>query len=97
MSLSKFVGELQFTCALKQYCYLQCYNKASVSLLGSETRRLLSSKASACESGWDFSSRWMSDYRTMATLATSQIVPVDLNTYLCVMEQVLAKLHQQLG
>jgi alpha,alpha-trehalase len=33
----------------------------------------------AAESGWDFSSRWFADARTMATIVTTEIVPVDLN------------------
>ncbi len=36
----------------------------------------------AAESGWDFSSRWFADARTMATLVTTDIVPVDLNSLL---------------
>jgi alpha,alpha-trehalase len=31
------------------------------------------------ESGWDFSSRWFSDARTMASIDTTEIIPVDLN------------------
>ena len=36
----------------------------------------------AAESGWDFSSRWFADGRTLATIETSQITPVDLNALL---------------
>jgi alpha,alpha-trehalase len=31
------------------------------------------------ESGWDFSSRWFADARTMASIDTTEIIPVDLN------------------
>ncbi|HEX4389263.1 MAG TPA: trehalase family glycosidase, partial [Steroidobacteraceae bacterium] len=36
----------------------------------------------AAESGWDFSSRWLADGHTLASIATTQIVPVDLNSLL---------------
>jgi alpha,alpha-trehalase len=36
----------------------------------------------AAESGWDFSSRWFADAQTLATITTTQIVPVDLNSLL---------------
>ena len=32
----------------------------------------------AAESGWDFSSRWLADGATLATIRTIEIVPVDL-------------------
>jgi alpha,alpha-trehalase len=34
----------------------------------------------AAESGWDFSSRWFSDGKTRATIDTTDVVPVDLNS-----------------
>jgi len=36
----------------------------------------------ACESGWDFSSRWFQDYRNLSTIRTTDILPVDLNSIL---------------
>ena len=36
----------------------------------------------AAESGWDFSSRWLADGKTLATIDTTNIVPVDLNSLL---------------
>ncbi len=44
----------------------------------------------ACESGWDFSSRWLADGKTMASIRTSQILPVDLNAAMYKLESVLA-------
>src|SRR3569623_113091 len=32
------------------------------------------------ESGWDFSSRWLGDGRSLATIRTTDIAPVDLNS-----------------
>ena len=45
----------------------------------------------AAESGWDFSTRWFEDPQDMATIRTTQIVPVDLNALLYKLECVLAK------
>ncbi|WP_447764201.1 alpha,alpha-trehalase TreF [Sphingopyxis panaciterrae] len=41
----------------------------------------------AAESGWDFSSRWFADGKTLASIRTTQIVPVDLNALLFGVEQ----------
>lgn len=43
--------------------------------------------ATAAESGWDFSSRWMEDQQNLRTLRTSMIIPVDLNAFLFQMEK----------
>ena len=45
----------------------------------------------AAESGWDFSSRWFGDGRTLATIRTTAIVPVDLNALMVEMERAIAK------
>lgn len=49
------------------------------------------------ESGWDYSSRWFSDRRSMATIQTTQVVPVDLNALLYHLEDTLAKCCQAHG
>ncbi len=43
----------------------------------------------AAESGWDFGSRWFADGRTRATLNTTQILPVDLNSLLFGLENAI--------
>lgn len=43
------------------------------------------------ESGWDFSSRWLADGKTLATIQTTDIIPVDLNALLYHLEIRLAK------
>jgi alpha,alpha-trehalase len=43
------------------------------------------------ESGWDFSSRWLGDGRTLATIRTTSIVPVDLNSLMFHLERTIAK------
>jgi alpha,alpha-trehalase len=52
---------------------------------------------SAAESGWDFSSRWLADGRSLATIETTRIVPVDLNSLLCQLEATLAKAYDASG
>ncbi|WP_043531775.1 alpha,alpha-trehalase TreF, partial [Litchfieldella xinjiangensis] len=49
------------------------------------------------ESGWDFSSRWLADGERLATIRTTQIVPVDLNSLLVHLEETLAKAYQLEG
>lgn len=45
----------------------------------------------AAESGWDFSSRWFADGKTLATIRTVDIVPVDLNSLLYQLERTIAR------
>ena len=48
---------------------------------------------SACESGWDFSSRWLLDQKSLQTIYTSQILPVDLNALLFHLEGLLERIY----
>ncbi|MFN4146101.1 MAG: alpha,alpha-trehalase TreA [Runella sp.] len=48
----------------------------------------------AAESGWDFSSRWFADGHAMATIHTTDIIPVDLNCLLYFLEKSLAKAYR---
>ncbi|MFL9912139.1 alpha,alpha-trehalase TreA [Paraburkholderia sp. RL17-337-BIB-A] len=43
------------------------------------------------ESGWDFSSRWFGDNMTLATVRTTSIIPVDLNSLLFHSETTIAQ------
>jgi alpha,alpha-trehalase len=43
----------------------------------------------AAESGWDFGSRWFADGRTRASMDTTEIVPVDLNSLLFGLENAI--------
>jgi alpha,alpha-trehalase len=43
------------------------------------------------ESGWDFGSRWFRDGKTLATIHTTDIVPVDLNSLLWNLEKSIAR------
>ncbi|GJQ13204.1 hypothetical protein GpartN1_g4995.t1 [Galdieria partita] len=51
--------------------------------------------ASAAESGWDFSSRWLEDGCHLYTICTQNIVPVCLNSILLRMESQMSSLYQQ--
>ena len=45
----------------------------------------------ACESGWDFSSRWFADGNSVQTIETLNLAQVDLNCLLWHLENTLAK------
>ncbi len=47
----------------------------------------------ACESGWDFSSRWFADGANMSSIHTTEILPVDLNCLLYFLEQKLGEAY----
>lgn len=44
----------------------------------------------ACESGWDFSTRWFDDSERLESIRTTAILPVDLNALLYHLESCLA-------
>jgi len=48
----------------------------------------------ACESGWDFSSRWLEDSSDLSTIRTTAFVPVDLNCLLYHLEKTLARCYR---
>jgi alpha,alpha-trehalase len=43
----------------------------------------------AAESGWDFSSRWFANGKDLATIQTTQLIPVDLNCLMYHLEQMI--------
>jgi len=53
--------------------------------------------ATAAETGWDFSTRWMSNPPDLTSLVTTAIVPVDLNCILYANELALAGMHEEVG
>ncbi|KAL2342640.1 hypothetical protein Fmac_003925 [Flemingia macrophylla] len=56
----------------------------------SEKQQFYRERASAAESGWDFSTRWMRSSNDVTTLATTCVVPVDLNAFILGMELNIA-------
>ncbi|WP_126879597.1 alpha,alpha-trehalase TreF [Paraburkholderia kururiensis] len=49
------------------------------------------------ETGWDFSSRWFADGKTLASIEVTSLVPVDLNSLLYLLERTLAKAYRVQG
>lgn len=47
------------------------------------------------ESGWDYSSRWLEDGKTLETIHITDIVPVDLNCLLFFLEKTLAAAYKE--
>ncbi|HEY6455173.1 MAG TPA: alpha,alpha-trehalase TreF [Steroidobacteraceae bacterium] len=56
---------------------------------GRESQQLYRDIRAAAESGWDFSSRWLRDPQSLASIETTQIVPVDLNSLLFGLERAI--------
>ncbi len=52
---------------------------------------------SGAESGWDFSTRWFADEKTIETIQTTDIIPVDLNCLLYMMELNISKAKASIG
>jgi len=52
---------------------------------------------SACESGWDFSSRWFADKKSLNTIRTAYVFPVDLNCIMAFVESELARLNDMMN
>lgn len=51
----------------------------------------------AAASGWDFSSRWLGDVNNLATIRTTAILPVDLNSFLYASEWQIHQLSVAAG
>ena len=61
-----------------------------------ESHELFRDLRSACESGWDFSSRWLRDANDLSTIHASEIAAVDLNCLLLHLERTLLKAYAYL-
>ncbi|CAH8314172.1 unnamed protein product [Eruca vesicaria subsp. sativa] len=62
-----------------------------------EKQRFHRDIATAAETGCDFSTRWMRDPPNFTTLATTSVVPVDLNVFLLKMELDIAFMMETAG
>ncbi|KAE9553557.1 hypothetical protein FO519_003250 [Halicephalobus sp. NKZ332] len=62
-----------------------------------EKRRIYRNLASAAESGWDFSSRWFQDGRSLSSIDTVNVIPVDLNAFICGNLKKLGFLFEKAG
>jgi alpha,alpha-trehalase len=56
---------------------------------GRTAQQLYRDIRAAAESGWDFSSRWFADGHTRASIDTTEILPVDLNSLLFGLENAI--------
>jgi alpha,alpha-trehalase len=57
---------------------------------GREPHQLYRDIRAAAESGWDFGSRWFADGRDRASMDTTEIVPIDLNSLMFGLENAIA-------
>ena len=64
---------------------------------GRDKHELYRDIRAACESGWDFSSRWLADAQSFGSIHTTQVIPVDLNSLLFRLEAGLAAGYTELG
>jgi alpha,alpha-trehalase len=62
-----------------------------------EPRQIYREIRAAAESGWDFTSRWYSDKRTMVSIDTTEIIPVDLNSLLFGLETAIRSGCERVG
>jgi alpha,alpha-trehalase len=60
---------------------------------GRPSKQVYRDLRAAAESGWDFSSRWLEDGKTLATIRTTELVPVDLNSLMVQLETTLANAY----
>jgi alpha,alpha-trehalase len=64
---------------------------------GRKEPKLFLDLRAACESGWDFSARWMDNEHGLGTIRASDIVPVDLNCLIWNLEDSLSRAYHQAG
>ncbi|MCL4167260.1 UNVERIFIED_CONTAM: hypothetical protein GTU68_003007 [Idotea baltica] len=60
---------------------------------GRDVKEVYRHLRSGAESGWDYSSRWLRDGKSLETIHTTEILPVDLNALLYHLEEVLEKAY----
>lgn len=61
-----------------------------------ESDRLYLHLRAGAESGWDFSSRWFETPDDISTIHTADIIPVDLNSLLFILEELIAETYRML-
>lgn len=62
-----------------------------------DRKKLFRNLRAACESGWDFSSRWFSDFNNFSSINTTDILPVDLNCLLYHLEKTIGEAGELTG
>jgi alpha,alpha-trehalase len=66
-------------------------------LKAEEKNSLYKNIRAACESGWDFSSRWFADEKSLTSCVATEILPVDLNCLIYFGETLISKLNDLNG
>ena len=74
----------------RQESYREDYEIVQATKGGAKMYRDLRSGA---ESGWDYSTRWFGDGKTIETIETTDIIPIDLNALLYGLEEVLTRCY----
>lgn len=70
----------------------------TASNLSSDKQKYLFRQLATCaESGWDFSSRWLFDHKSLETSHITDIAPVDLNAFLYQMEINISEIATIIG
>lgn len=62
-----------------------------------DQRAVYANIATGAETGWDFSSRWFADGRSLRKIVARDIVPVDLNNILYTNEVRMADMYSIVG
>jgi alpha,alpha-trehalase len=70
---------------------------ATATLSNRPAREVYRHLRAGAESGWDFSSRWLSEPNQLQTIHTTDIVPIDLNSLLWAQEKEISRLCKLLG
>lgn len=63
---------------------------ASAAKAGGSPAKTYRHLRAGAESGWDFSARWLADPQVLASIRTTDIVPIDLNSLMLAMEERIA-------
>ncbi len=67
------------------------------SLSENESEEFFANVRAACESGWDFSTRWLKEHDNILTIRTTDILPVDLNCLLWHLEYTITQSCHSIG
>jgi len=62
-----------------------------------DSKELYRDLRAACESGWDFTSRWFEQAGDISSIVTTKILPVDLNSLMYNLEKTLLKAYDVVG
>jgi len=64
---------------------------------GREKKQVYRDIRAGAESGWDFTSRWFADERSLESIETTSIIPVDLNSLIWFLEKQLSEWFSGFG